>query len=69
MQITNTSGLTFQVTDGNGHGTYVAEIIAGFLYHDGRGISAGVKIMPIKVLDDNGNGICLLFLMEFIGQQ
>ncbi len=60
--ITNTAG-PFSATDGNGHGTYVAEIIAGCLEgNDGRGIAAGVKIMPIKVLDDNGNGSMLALL-------
>ena len=57
--ITGESG-PFSASDGNGHGTYVAEIIAGCLEgNDGRGIASGVKIMPVKVLDDSGNGSML----------
>jgi subtilisin family serine protease len=44
--------------DGNGHGTHVAGIIAAAL-NNGEGI-AGIapkaKIMPLRVLDDNGRG-------------
>ncbi|GAA3052668.1 S8 family peptidase [Actinokineospora globicatena] len=38
--------------DGNGHGTHVAGTIGGKEY----GVAKGVKIVPVRVLDDNGSG-------------
>ncbi|GLZ37820.1 hypothetical protein Acsp05_14450 [Actinokineospora sp. NBRC 105648] len=38
--------------DGNGHGTHVAGTIGGTEY----GVAKGVKIVPVRVLDDNGSG-------------
>ncbi|MBN6033501.1 S8 family peptidase [Amycolatopsis sp. 195334CR] len=39
-------------SDGNGHGTHVAGTIGGKEY----GLAKGVKIVPVRVLDDNGSG-------------
>jgi subtilisin family serine protease len=39
-------------TDGNGHGTFVAGIIGGVRF----GVAKQIKIVPVKVLDDNGSG-------------
>ncbi len=44
--------------DGNGHGSHVAGIAAA-ISNNGKGIAGiagGVKIMPVKVMDDNGSG-------------
>ncbi len=38
--------------DGNGHGTFIAGIIGGTSY----GVAKKIKIVPVKVLDDNGSG-------------
>lgn len=38
--------------DGNGHGTHIAGIIGGAKY----GVAKKIKIVPVKVLDDNGSG-------------
>jgi len=38
--------------DGNGHGTFVAGIIGGERY----GVAKQIKIVPVKVLGDNGSG-------------
>jgi len=38
--------------DGNGHGTFVASIIGGRVY----GVAKRIKIVPVKVLADNGAG-------------
>ncbi|WP_291418759.1 S8 family peptidase [Actinophytocola sp.] len=38
--------------DGNGHGTFMAGIIAGELF----GVAKDATIVPVKVLDDNGSG-------------
>lgn len=49
----------FDVMDDDGHGTHVAGIIAAELNSIGiAGVSgnANVKILPLKVLDDQGNG-------------
>lgn len=49
----------FDVMDDEGHGTHVAGIIAAELNNIGiAGVSgkANVKILPLKVLDDQGNG-------------
>ncbi|WP_091672219.1 S8 family peptidase [Amycolatopsis marina] len=42
-------------TDGNGHGTHLAGVI-GAEHH---GIAKDVRIMPVRVLDDNGAGSLL----------
>jgi thermitase len=44
--------------DGMGHGTHVAGIAVGLTYNGIgiAGIASGCKIMPVKVLDDDGNG-------------
>lgn len=39
-------------TDGNGHGTFMAGVIGGEQF----GVAKGAKIVPVKVLDDNGSG-------------
>jgi subtilisin family serine protease len=39
-------------SDGNGHGTFVAGIIGGGAY----GVAKQIKIVPVKVLGDNGAG-------------
>ncbi|AXB49110.1 serine protease [Amycolatopsis albispora] len=38
--------------DGNGHGTHLAAIIGGEKY----GVAKDVKIVPVRVLDNNGSG-------------
>jgi subtilisin family serine protease len=38
--------------DGHGHGTHVAGTVGGAEY----GVAKGVKIVPVRVLDDNGSG-------------
>jgi serine protease len=44
-------------TDGNGHGTHVTGIIAGDRDGDGiTGVAPGARVMPLRVLDDNGEG-------------
>lgn len=44
-------------TDGNGHGTHVAGIICASNNEFGVvGVAPKCKVIPIKVLDDNGNG-------------
>jgi serine protease len=53
--VTNTAG---PGTDGNGHGTHVAGTIAAVTSNN-VGVSAvapDVKILPVKVLSDNGSG-------------
>ncbi len=44
--------------DHNGHGTHVASTIAEATnnHRDLTGLAYGVRIMPVRVLDDNGNG-------------
>lgn len=52
--------LTPTPSDGGGHGTHVASIIAGTgAASDGsyRGMADGVDLLSGKVLDDNGNGV------------
>jgi subtilisin family serine protease len=39
-------------SDGNGHGTFVAGIIGGTTH----GVAKKIRIVPVKVLDDNGAG-------------
>ncbi|WP_459718466.1 S8 family peptidase [Actinophytocola sp. KF-1] len=39
-------------SDGNGHGTFIAGIIGGAKY----GVAKKIKIVPVKVLGDNGSG-------------
>ncbi len=39
-------------SDGNGHGTFIAGIIGGRKY----GVAKKIKIVPVKVLGDNGSG-------------
>lgn len=42
------------VTDNNGHGTHVAGIIADAVNdYQGRGVAAGVKVMPLRVSESN----------------
>jgi subtilase family protein/peptidase inhibitor I9 len=40
------------LTDGNGHGTFMAGVLGGAQY----GVAKGVTLVPVKVLDDNGSG-------------
>lgn len=44
--------------DNNGHGTHVAGIIGAVTGNETgvAGIASGVRILPVKVLDDNGEG-------------
>lgn len=43
--------------DDNGHGTHVAGIAAAAHDNEGiAGVAGGAKIMPVKVLDDSGDG-------------
>ena len=44
--------------DGNGHGTHVTGIVAANRDNDEgiAGVAPGAKVMPIRVLDDNGEG-------------
>lgn len=52
----NDNNVTFQ--DGHGHGTLVAGIIADAANdYQGRGIAAGVRIMPLRVTDDSAGSI------------
>lgn len=39
-------------SDGNGHGTFIAGIIGGRVY----GVAKQIRIVPVKVLADNGSG-------------
>jgi subtilisin family serine protease len=39
-------------SDGNGHGTFVAGMIGGAKY----GVAKGIKIVPVRVLDNTGAG-------------
>lgn len=39
-------------TDGNGHGTHVAGTVGGSTY----GVAKGVKLIAVRVLDNNGSG-------------
>jgi hypothetical protein len=39
-------------SDGNGHGTFVAGVIGGARY----GVAKQIRIVPVKVLGDNGSG-------------
>lgn len=61
------SGSIATVTDGNGHGTHVSGIIAAS-GQDGQGV-AGVawdaRIMPVKVMNDQGTGTDLEILQGF----
>lgn len=41
-----------ETSDGNGHGTHVAGTVGGSIY----GVAKGVKLIPVKVLGDNGSG-------------
>jgi subtilisin family serine protease len=45
-------------SDGNGHGTHVTGIVAANRDNDEgiAGVAPGARIMPIRVLDDNGEG-------------
>lgn len=46
-------------TDAHGHGTHVAGIVAA-VADNGTGVAGmapGVRILPVKVLDDNGSGL------------
>lgn len=38
--------------DGNGHGTFIAGIIGGA----GFGVAKGIRIVPVRVLNDSGSG-------------
>lgn len=52
-----TEGDASDVTDGNGHGSHVAGIIASKIDDDNiHGVAPGVEILPIKVLKSNGKG-------------
>ena len=42
--------------DPNGHGTHVAGIVAGEPDAGGGGLAQGTTIMPVRVLDEDGNG-------------
>lgn len=51
-------GKNLERNDPNGHGTHVAGIIAALKDNEiaGRGVVPGIKIMPIRVLDETGYG-------------
>jgi subtilisin family serine protease len=52
--------------DGNGHGTHVAGIIAAAADDGGIvGLARGVKIMPVRALDANGQGTASSVAMGF----
>lgn len=42
--------------DGHGHGTHVAGIVAAAAGSDSPGAAPGASIMPVRVLDDDGQG-------------
>ena len=42
--------------DGDGHGTHVAGTIGGAFGQGVTGVAPDVNLMPVRVLDDNGNG-------------
>ena len=51
---TDNAGNPNDASDGDGHGTHVAGIIAANRFH--IGIAPGTKIIPLKVLSNNGGG-------------
>jgi subtilisin len=59
------------VEDNNGHGTHVAGIIGALNNSFGVvGVAAGVKIIALKALDDDGNGTIsqLIRALDYVGQ-
>mmetsp|Transcript_16165 Transcript_16165/g.22543 ORF Transcript_16165/g.22543 Transcript_16165/m.22543 type:complete len:738 (-) Transcript_16165:88-2301(-) len=53
--------------DDNGHGTHVAGTIGG----DTHGVAKGVDLVPVKILDENGNGAVsdVLSGLEYVAEQ
>lgn len=43
------------VTDGHGHGTHIASIVAG--WGQTYGVAPGVTLVPVRVLDDDNAGV------------
>jgi thermitase len=59
QSVTNctSSGGATNISDQYGHGTFVAGIIAGQWIANGMaGLAPGITLMPVKVLDNCGNG-------------
>jgi subtilisin family serine protease len=56
QNFTDSPGGASDATDRQGHGTHVAGTVAADAGSDVEGIAYGVKVMPVKVLGDNGSG-------------
>ncbi|WP_089307060.1 S8 family serine peptidase [Geodermatophilus pulveris] len=53
---TTSPGGELDTTDRQGHGTHVAGTVAADAASDVEGVAHGVRVMPVKVLGDDGSG-------------